>query len=147
MYKKVEIFIDGSCLNNPGPGGLGILFKYRNYNRTFSKGFKNTTNNRMELTAAIYAIKFLKFPCKISISTDSRYLYDGITKWIYVWKEKNWKNSRKKFIKNADLWKNLLSCSKNHILCWNWIKSHNRIKENEICDKIAKNAAKKYRIK
>ncbi|BGI51405.1 MAG: ribonuclease HI [Buchnera aphidicola (Ceratovacuna japonica)] len=140
--KSVKIYVDGSCINNPGPGGYGILLKYKNYKKIFSKGFYLTTNNRMELIAAIEGLKCLKKRCLVKIITDSKYLKLGISIWIKKWKIKNWKTVKKKKIKNLDLWKKLNKLNKIHKIKWIWIKGHSGNNENEICDKLAKNASK-----
>ncbi|WP_281264057.1 ribonuclease HI [Candidatus Westeberhardia cardiocondylae] len=142
MYKKIQIFTDGSCLGNPGQGGYASIITYKkNYEKIFSAGYITTTNNRMELIAVIIPLKKIKYPCEISLYTDSQYIKLGITKWIKTWKKYNWKNSKKKLIKNIDLWKQLDLTIQNKNIHWNWIKSHSGYKENEHCDKLARLAA------
>ncbi|WP_343188366.1 ribonuclease HI [Buchnera aphidicola (Ceratoglyphina bambusae)] len=139
---KIHIYIDGSCIKNPGPGGYGILLKYKNFEKKISKGFYLTTNNRMELMAAIESLKCLKKKCLVTIITDSKYVILGISNWIKKWKMKKWKNTKKNVIKNLDLWKKLYNLTKKHKIEWIWIKGHKGNYENNICDKLAKNAAK-----
>ncbi|MGM1299754.1 ribonuclease HI, partial [Enterobacter hormaechei] len=107
MRKQVEIFTDGSCLGNPGPGGYGAIMRYRQHEKTFSEGYFLTTNNRMELMAAIVALEALKEHCDVVLSTDSQYVRQGITQWIHNWKKRGWKTAEKKPVKNVDLWKRL----------------------------------------
>lgn len=140
--KLVKIYVDGSCIKNPGPGGLGVFLKYKNYKKIFKKGFYLTTNNRMELMAAIEGLKLLKKSCKVKIITDSKYLKLGISIWIEKWKKKKWKTIKRKKIKNLDLWKKLNKIKKKHKINCVWIRGHSGNYENEICDKLAKSAAK-----
>ena len=107
MLKQVEIFTDGSCLGNPGPGGYGAILRYQQREKTFSEGYRLTTNNRMEMMAAIVALEALKEPCTVVLSTDSQYVRQGITQWIHNWKKRGWKTADKKPVKNVDLWKRL----------------------------------------
>ncbi len=150
MLEKIYIYTDGSCINNPGPGGCASIIRINNCRKKkiFKAGFFYTTNNRMELMAAIFPLQYLlKFNqnfCIIKIFTDSNYLYAGITNWIYLWKKRNWKNSNNKIIKNIDLWlilENLSSFFKNKIK-WNLIKGHTGDFNNEEADKIAFLSAK-----
>lgn len=141
MTKQVEIFTDGSCLGNPGPGGYGILLRYKDVEKPISKGFKLTTNNRMEMMAAVVALKTLKEPCEVILTTDSQYVRQGITQWIHNWKKRNWKTADKKPVKNADLWKALDAESQRHKIDWRWVKGHAGHRENEICDELARTAA------
>ncbi len=150
MFEKIYIYTDGSCINNPGPGGCASIVKVNSYKRKILKaGFYYTTNNRMELMAVIFSLKYLlkinKFFSSINIFTDSCYLYNGITNWIYMWKKKNWKNSNNKLIKNIDLWLILynLSFFLKEKIKWNLIKAHSGHIYNEECDKIALLSAKK----
>lgn len=142
MYKQIEIFTDGSCLGNPGPGGCAAILRYKQHKKEFSAGYYLTTNNRMELMAAIIALESLKNPCQIILHTDSHYLLYGITQWIHKWKQHHWKNSEEKLIKNTDLWKRLdIAIQFHNIKNWNWLKSHTGHPDNERCDQLAKNAA------
>jgi len=138
---KVDIYTDGSCLGNPGPGGWAFIIKYRNGNiKEFSGSEKYTTNNKMELTAAIKAIKYFKKKIIINIYTDSKYLKDGITIWIKKWKLNGWKTSNKKNVKNSDLWKLLEEKIQNHEIHWMWVKGHDENIFNEKADMLAKKA-------
>ncbi len=138
---KVDIYTDGSCLGNPGPGGWAFIIKYRNGNiKEFSGSEKYTTNNKMELTAAIKAIKYFKKKIIINIYTDSKYLKDGITIWIKKWKLNGWKTSNKKKVKNSDLWKLLEEKIHNHEIHWTWVKGHDENILNEKADMLAKKA-------
>lgn len=136
--KKIEIFTDGSSLGNPGAGGWCAILRYKNNEKIISGGEENTTNNRMELKAVIEALKALKEPCDIELFADSQYVLKGINEWLENWVSKNFKN-----VKNIDLWQEFLLLSKNHKININWVKGHSGHKENEICDKIAKNEALK----
>ncbi len=136
--KKIEIFTDGSSLGNPGPGGWCALLRYKGHEKRLSGGEENTTNNRMELTAVIEALKALKEPCEIELFADSTYVLKGIDEWLENWVKKNFKN-----VKNVDLWKEFINVSKKHKIHINWVKGHSGHRENEICDKIAKEEALK----
>lgn len=143
IYKQIEIFTDGSCIGNPGPGGCAGILRYKKYKKEFSIGYYLTTNNRMELMAAIIALESLKNSCQITLNTDSQYLLYGITQWIHIWKKNNWKTAEEKSIKNIDLWHRLNSVIKSHdIIHWNWLKSHTGNIDNERCDQLARLAAK-----
>lgn len=135
--KKIEIFTDGACRGNPGPGGWGVLLRHNGHTKKLHGGEKNTTNNRMELTAAIKALNTLKEPCLVEITTDSQYLCNGITKWIKQWKVKDWKKSNKKPVKNMDLWQRLDKEAQRHQIVWHWIRGHKGHLENEIADQLA----------
>ncbi|MCJ2377738.1 ribonuclease HI [Vibrio sp. ZSDZ34] len=141
MTKQVEIFTDGSCLGNPGPGGYGVVLRYKQVEKTLAKGYHLTTNNRMEMMAAVVALRSLKEPCQIVLTTDSQYVRQGITQWIHNWKKRNWKTADKKPVKNADLWKALDEESQRHTIDWRWVKGHAGHRENEICDELAREAA------
>ena len=136
----VEIFTDGACSGNPGPGGWGAILRYGDAEKELSGGEAETTNNRMELTAAIEALNALKRPCQIVLTTDSTYVKDGITSWIDGWKKRGWKNSQKKPVKNEDLWKALDEARSRHTVEWKWVKGHAGHAENERCDELARNA-------
>ena len=139
--KSVEIFTDGSCLGNPGKGGIGILLRYNGHEKKVSKGYFQTTNNRMELRAAIEALAMLKEPCRVRLHVDSQYMKDGITKWIFNWKRNNWKTAANKPVKNQDLWLSLDREIQRHQIDWTWVKGHSGHAENEICDELAKRGA------
>ncbi|MEQ4922872.1 ribonuclease HI [Proteus hauseri] len=141
MHKQVEIFTDGSCLGNPGPGGYGAILRYQQHEKTLSEGFFMTTNNRMELLAAIVALEALKFPCKITLTTDSQYVRQGITQWIHSWKKRQWRKADKSPVLNVDLWKRLDKAITPHEIEWHWVKGHAGHDENERCDVLAKEAA------
>ena len=138
---KVDIYTDGACLGNPGPGGWAFIIKYRTgKTKEFSGSEKYTTNNKMELTAAIKAIKYFQKKIIINIYTDSKYLKDGITIWIKKWKLNGWKTSNKKKVKNSDLWKLLEEKIHNHEIHWTWVKGHDENILNEKADMLAKKA-------
>ena len=139
--KQVEIFTDGSCLGNPGPGGIGILLRYQGHEKTLSQGYFQTTNNRMELRAVIIALQRLKEPCQVQLHSDSQYMKNGITQWIFSWKQKGWKTANGKSVKNQDLWQQLDSEIRRHQIEWCWVKGHAGHRENEICDELAKAGA------
>ena len=135
--KTVIIYTDGACRGNPGPGGWGVLIKYGEISKEFYGGEVSTTNNRMELTAAIKALKKIKEPCNIIINTDSKYVLQGIEEWIHNWKKRGWKGSNKKSVKNADLWKELDELRDEHNIKWNWVKGHSGDPGNETADMLA----------
>jgi ribonuclease HI len=138
---KVEIATDGACKGNPGPGGWGAIIRSGTSERELSGGEKLTTNNRMELTAAIEGLNALKRPCHVTLSTDSRYVMDGLTKWIKGWQKNGWKTAAKQPVKNADLWQALLDAAKPHRIEWLWVKGHAGHPDNERADKLASDAA------
>ena len=135
--KIVELFTDGACRGNPGPGGWGVLMRYQGADKTLFGGEKETTNNRMELMAAIMALESLSRPCQVRLTSDSKYVLQGITEWIDGWKKKGWKNAAKKPVKNADLWKRLDKAREAHDIDWQWVKGHSGHDENEIADQLA----------
>ncbi len=141
MQKQVDIFTDGSCLGNPGPGGYGAVLKYNSHLKELSQGYELTTNNRMELLAPIEALTSLKESCDVVITTDSQYVRQGITQWIDTWIKNNWKTSAKKPVKNVDLWKLLYTQNQRHNVTWKWVKGHSGHPENERCDDLARDAA------
>lgn len=144
--KRVEIFTDGACSGNPGAGGWGAILRYNDVEKELSGGEANTTNNRMELTAVISALKALKEPCNITLYTDSRYVMDGIEKWIISWKENGWKTANKKSpVKNVELWQELDALREKHEIRFVWVKGHAGHPENERCDELARNEALKYK--
>lgn len=144
--KQVEIFTDGACSGNPGPGGWGSVLRCDGVEKELSGGEKETTNNRMELTAVIEALKALKYPCIVTITTDSKYVYDGITKgWAKSWKANGWRKKDKKPALNPDLWDTLLGLLDIHEVTFNWVKGHNEHPENERCDKLAVAECEKYK--
>ena len=143
MKKTVEIFTDGACSGNPGPGGWGAVLRYGGREKELSGGEADTTNNRMELTACIAALSALKEPCKVSLITDSQYVFNGITKgWAASWKKNGWRKADKKTALNSDLWEELLRLSSIHDVTFHWIKGHAGHPENERCDRLAVAAVK-----
>ncbi len=136
----VEIYTDGACRGNPGPGGWGVLMRYKGKEKTLSGGTLHTTNNRMELQAAIEGLKALTKPCQVSLYTDSNYLRQGMLSWLAGWKKKGWKNSKKEPVKNADLWKTLDELATKHTIDWHWVKGHSGHPENERADALATGA-------
>ncbi len=142
---KVEIFTDGACSGNPGPGGWGVLLRYNGREKELFGGERHTTNNRMEMMAAIMALESLKRPVKAVLSTDSSYLKNGITKWLPGWKAKNWRTADNKPVKNVDLWKRLERAMERHDVQWRWVKGHAGHAENERVDALARQGVKKYR--
>ncbi|MDX5406469.1 MAG: ribonuclease HI [Chromatiaceae bacterium] len=141
MRKTVAIYTDGSCLGNPGPGGYGVVLTYKQHRKELSGGFKLTTNNRMELLAAIVALESLKDSCDVDLTTDSQYVRLGITQWLAGWKRNNWKTSQKQPVKNQDLWQRLDAAAAKHKVNWHWVKGHAGHPENERCDILARSAA------
>ena len=143
---KVIIFTDGACSGNPGPGGWGALLKHGANKKELSGGEAETTNNRMEMMAAIKALESLKRPVNIDLYTDSVYVKDGITKWIHNWKARGWKTTNKKPVKNIDLWRRLELAMQPHVVHWHWVKGHAGHKENERVDELARNAIPQKRL-
>ena len=141
----VEIATDGACKGNPGPGGWGALIRSGAHEKELSGGEALTTNNRMELMAAIEALNALKRPCAVTLSTDSRYVMDGLTKWIHDWKRNGWRTADKKPVKNAELWQALLEAAARHQIEWKWVKGHAGHPDNERADKLASDAAETFR--
>lgn len=133
----IKIYTDGACKGNPGPGGWGAVLLYKDHEKCLHGGEAHTTNNRMELTAAIEALKVLKRACKVQLFTDSEYLKRGMTEWISGWKRKNWKNAKKELVKNADLWQALDELVQRHDVEWHWVKAHNGDVYNEKADELA----------
>lgn len=138
---KVEIATDGACKGNPGPGGWGAVIRAGGHEKELSGGDPMTTNNRMELTAVIEALNALKRPCAVMLSTDSRYVMDGLTKWIHGWRKNGWKTAAKKPVKNAELWQALVEATARHRITWEWVKGHAGHPDNERADRLASDAA------
>ena len=136
--KQIEIFTDGACSGNPGPGGWGVLLRWNGVTKELYGGEADTTNNRMELTAAIKALNALKESCEVDLYTDSVYVRNGISSWIDSWKANNWKTSAKKPVKNAELWQQLDEARSRHKVSWHWVKGHAGHPENERCDELAR---------
>ena len=138
--KDVEIYTDGACSGNPGPGGWGAILRYNEIEKELSGYEKETTNNRMELTAVIKALEILKYPCNVTITTDSKYVCDAINQgWAVSWRDNGWRKKDKKPALNPDLWQQLLSLLEKHNVTFCWVKGHNAHPENERCDKLAVN--------
>ena len=143
--KLVEIFTDGACSGNPGPGGWGAILRYGGVEKELNGGEPATTNNRMELMAAIMAIEAVKRPCEIHLHTDSEYLRQGITTWIHSWKARGWKTADKKPVKNVDLWQRLERAIETHDVQWHWVKGHSGHVENERADELARLAIRQMK--
>lgn len=141
----VHLFTDGACSGNPGPGGWGAILRWRGQEKEMSGAEPETTNNRMELLAAIAGLEALKRPARVRIHTDSMYLKDGITKWIHAWKKKGWKTADRKPVKNVDLWRRLEAAIERHDVSWHWVRGHSGHAENERADEIARLAIKQMR--
>ncbi len=133
----VEIFVDGACRGNPGPGGWGALLRCRDAEKQLWGGAAHTTNNRMELQAAISALQSLTKPCTVAVTTDSEYVKKGITEWVHNWKKRNWKTADRKPVKNADLWQALDAVAAKHRISWHWVRGHTGHPENELADQLA----------
>lgn len=139
----VEIWTDGACSGNPGPGGWGALLRFRDAEKELSGGEKDTTNNRMELMAAIRALESLKRRCEVHLTTDSNYVRQGITEWLPRWKQNGWKTAARKPVKNADLWQRLEAAASKHEVRWSWVKGHSGHPENDRADLLATTAAQR----
>ncbi len=137
MNDKVEIFTDGACRGNPGPGGWGVLLRFQGKEKTLYGGETETTNNRMELMAAIIGLESLNESCSVTLTTDSKYVMHGITDWIENWKKRGWKTAAKKPVKNEDLWRRLDEARNQHEINWQWVKGHSGHRENELVDALA----------
>ncbi|ROU00022.1 ribonuclease HI [Marinobacter sp. R17] len=137
MTKRVVLYTDGACKGNPGPGGWGAVLSYGDQERELHGGEKNTTNNRMELMAAIQGLKALKRHCEVDLYTDSQYVRKGITEWMKNWKKNGWKTAARKPVKNADLWRDLDELTGSHDIKWHWVKGHAGIPGNERADQLA----------
>ncbi len=142
---NVEIFCDGACSGNPGPGGYGAILRYGGHEKELSGAEAETTNNRMELTGAISALESLKRPCSVVLTSDSQYLVKGMTEWLDGWVKKGWKNSKKEPVLNQDLWARLLKLAKIHRIEWVWVRGHDGHPENERCDELARKALEKFK--
>ena len=145
MMNKVEIFTDGACKGNPGPGGWGAILRYGTTEKEIYGASKNTTNNIMELTAVIESLKNLNKPCELIITTDSKYVKNGITEWIHNWKKNGWRTAAKKEVKNKELWVELDSLIQIHSITWDWVKGHSGHPENERADLLANVAIEKLK--
>lgn len=140
----VEIFCDGACSGNPGPGGYGAILRYNGHEKEICGGEAQTTNNRMEMTAAIEALRRLTRPCRVVVTTDSQYLVKGMTEWIAGWQRRGWRNSKKEPVLNRDLWEELVSLASRHSMEWRWVRGHAGHAENERCDTLARGALEKF---
>jgi ribonuclease HI len=138
--KHIIIYTDGACRGNPGPGGWGVVMRYGRHEKILSGAEPHTTNNRMELTAAIQALAAVNQSCKIDLHTDSQYVQKGVTEWLAGWKKRGWRKADKKLIKNADLWEALDREASRHQITWHWVKGHSGHKENDLVDAIANQA-------
>ncbi len=143
MTDQVVIYTDGACKGNPGPGGWGVFMQYKENKKELCGGEKNTTNNRMELMAAITALETLKKPSVVLLHTDSKYVLQGITEWIDNWKKRDWKTAAKKPVKNEDLWRRLDSAIQKHKIDWVWVKGHSGNKGNDLADLLANKGIEK----
>lgn len=143
--KEVELYTDGACSGNPGPGGYGSILVYKGVEKEFSEGFKETTNNRMELLAVIVGLRELKEKCKVTVTTDSKYVADAINQgWVISWQAKDFRRGKRDEVKNIDLWEELLTLLNKHEVTFNWVKGHAGHPYNERCDKLAVKAYQKY---
>lgn len=142
--KVVDIFTDGACVGNPGPGGWGALLRWDGHEKEICGGERHTTNNRMELMAAIMALETLKRPVKVRIHTDSQYVKNGITEWIHAWKRKGWKTAGKTPVKNVDLWQRLEAAIERHDVKWHWVRGHAGHTDNERADELARRGIGKF---
>jgi len=140
LIKKVELFTDGACRGNPGPGGWGVILRYNGVEKHLKGAEIMTTNNRMELMAAICGLNAIKEPCQVEITTDSQYVRQGITTWIHNWRKNGWRTAAKQPVKNADLWEALTSALEKHQVEWHWVKGHSGHRENELADELANQA-------
>ena len=144
---EVEVFTDGACRGNPGPGGWAAILRYRGREKELSGFDPDTTNNRMEMTAAVAGLEALKRPCRVRLYSDSQYLRDGITKWIHGWKRNGWRTADKKPVKNAELWQRLDSALGHHKVSWHWVRGHAGHDLNERADELARSAITELRAK
>ncbi len=139
--KRIDIFTDGACKGNPGPGGWGAILRMGAHEKEMSGGDSETTNNRMEMTGVIEALNALKEPCEVTVHTDSRYVIDGMTKWLAGWLKRGWKNASRQPVKNDDLWRAMMEAVAPHKVRWQWVKGHAGHAENERADRLASDAA------
>lgn len=139
-HEKVEIFTDGACRGNPGPGGWGAVLRYKTVEKHLSGAETHTTNNRMELMAAIMALETLQRPCRVHLTTDSQYVRQGITEWMANWKRRGWRTAGNSPVKNVDLWQRLEAAAARHEVSWHWVKGHSGHPENELADELATSA-------
>jgi ribonuclease HI len=142
--KQVDIFTDGACKGNPGPGGWAAILRSAGHEKALTGGEAQTTNNRMEMTAVLRGLSALKAPCAVTVHTDSRYVIDGMTKWIFGWQKKGWVNAAKQPVMNADLWRGLIAAARPHTVSWQWVKGHAGHPENERADALASAEAVRF---
>ncbi len=147
MTDSVTIYTDGACSGNPGPGGWGAVLRFGENQRELNGGEAETTNNRMELTAAIESLNALKRPCSVDLYTDSVYVRDGITKWLHGWKRNGWKTAAKKPVKNVELWQALDEAKDRHEVRWHWVKGHAGHPENELADQLARDGMEPFKTR
>ena len=140
MSAETEIYTDGACRGNPGPGGWGVLLRFNGHEKTLSGAEPLTTNNRMELMAAIQGLETLKRPCRVRLTTDSQYVQKGIQEWLANWKKRGWKTAARKPVKNVDLWQRLDQAAARHQITWEWVRGHSGHPENELADALANQA-------
>ena len=143
--KTVELFTDGACRGNPGPGGWGAILRFGERERELQGAEPLTTNNRMEMMAAVEALNALKKPCRVTLHTDSKYVMDGITKWVFGWQKKGWRTADNKPVKNVEIWQALVKAAAPHQMTWKWVKGHAGHPENERADRLASAAADSFR--
>jgi ribonuclease HI len=143
--KLVEVFTDGACSGNPGPGGWGAILRYQGIEKELMGYDPQTTNNKMELIAVVKALQAIKEPCRVIVHTDSRYVRDGITSWLHNWKRNGWRTSAKEPVKNQELWQTLEHAAQRHEVDWRWVKGHDGHPENERCDALAREAIRQHR--
>lgn len=143
--KSVQLFTDGACKGNPGPGGWGAVLRFGAHEKQLFGGQANTTNNQMELQAAIEGLKALKEPCEVALTTDSQYVRKGITEWMTNWKKNGWRTAAKKPVKNAELWQALDEQCQKHQVSWYWVKGHSGHPENELADQLANRGVESVR--
>ncbi len=141
---RVLLFADGACSGNPGPGGWGVLLRYRGHKKELSGGEINTTNNRMEMLAVIYGLEALKRPTQVQVLTDSKYVMKGVTEWLAVWKQHGWRTSGHRSVRNIDLWQRLETAMHCHCVEWQWVRGHSGVPDNERADQLARAAICKF---
>ncbi|MFN9496890.1 MAG: ribonuclease HI [Erythrobacteraceae bacterium] len=142
--KQVDIFTDGACKGNPGPGGWAAILRMGAHEKELTGGQVATTNNRMEMTAILRGLSALNEPCAVTVHTDSRYVIDGMTQWIFSWQKRGWLNAAKKPVANEDLWRELIAAARPHKVSWEWVKGHSGHPENERCDALASAEAARF---
>jgi ribonuclease HI len=142
--KQVDIFTDGACKGNPGPGGWAAILRMGAHEKELTGGEAATTNNRMEMTAILRGLSALNEPCAVTVHTDSRYVIDGMTQWIFGWQKRGWLNAAKKPVANEDLWRELIAAARPHKVSWEWVKGHSGHPENERCDALASAEAARF---